>query len=134
MYVCMVCPSSVRRFIDSVQGRMQSFLLKSLRSKTTVTACSNLVHLCNISLVVSCLSEAMLLCYSARHQGNQASRCNRISDSTEDRRLVEKLVSDSTRDQQLARREKRIARKIRTTHCAYRASGDLRQTQRQVKL
>ena len=43
----------------------------------------------------------------ARHQGNQASRCNRISDSTEDRRLLEKLVSDSTRDQRLARREKK---------------------------
>ena len=39
---------------------MQSFVLKSLRSKTTVTATSNLVHLCNISLVVSRLSEAML--------------------------------------------------------------------------
>ena len=51
MYVCMyVC---IRHFIDSVQGRMQSFVLKSLRSKTTATACSNLVHLCNISLVVS---------------------------------------------------------------------------------
>ena len=47
----------------------------------------------------------------ARHQGNQASRCNRISNSTEDRRLVEKLGSNSTRDQRLARREKRIARK-----------------------
>ena len=30
------------RFIDSVQGRMQSFVLKSPRSKTTATACSNL--------------------------------------------------------------------------------------------
>ena len=60
IYVCMVCLSSARRFIDSVQGRMQSFVLKSLRSKTTVTACSNLAHLCNISLVVSRLSEAML--------------------------------------------------------------------------
>ena len=78
MYTCMVRPSSARRFIDSVQGRMQSFVLKrhpraassftdfvqgrmhsfvlkSLRSKTTATACSNLAHLCNISLVVSCL-------------------------------------------------------------------------------
>ena len=43
----------------------------------------------------------------ARHQGNQASRCNRISDSMEDRRLLEKLVGDSTRDQRLARREKK---------------------------
>ena len=50
MYVCMVRPSSAHRFIDSVQGRMQFFVLKSLRSKTTATACSNLAHLCNISL------------------------------------------------------------------------------------
>ena len=54
----MVRPSSVRRFIDSVQGRIQSFVLKSLRSKTTVTACFNLACLCNISLMVSRLSEA----------------------------------------------------------------------------
>ena len=53
MYVCMVRLSSAGRFIDSVQGHMQSFVLKSLRSKITATACSNLVHLCNISLVVS---------------------------------------------------------------------------------
>ena len=46
-------PSSARRFIDSVQGRMQSFVLKSLRSKTTAIACSNLAHLCTISLMVS---------------------------------------------------------------------------------
>ena len=59
--------------------------------------------------------------YYARHQGNQASRCNRISDSTEDQRLVEKLGSNSTWDQQLAHREKRIARKTRTTLRAYRA-------------
>ena len=54
MYVCMVQPSSTRYFIDSVQGRMQSFVLKSLRSKTTATVCSNLARLCNTSLVVSC--------------------------------------------------------------------------------
>ena len=44
--------------LDFVQGRMQSFVLKSLRSKTTATACSNLAHLCNISLVVSRLRLA----------------------------------------------------------------------------
>ena len=78
VYVYMVRPSPARRFIDFVQGRMQSFVhvlkrhpraastfidfvqcrmqsfvLKSLRSKTTATACSNLAHLCNIFLVVS---------------------------------------------------------------------------------
>ena len=59
VYVYMARPSFARRFIDSVQGHMQSFVLKSLRSKTTVTACSNyLACLCSISLVR--LSEAML--------------------------------------------------------------------------
>ena len=53
VYVYMVHRSSACRFVDSVQGRMQSFVLKSLHSKTTVTACSNLAHLCSISLVVS---------------------------------------------------------------------------------
>ena len=38
---------------------MQSFVLKSPRSKTTATACSNLAYLChgNISLVVSHFSR-----------------------------------------------------------------------------
>ena len=46
-------PRAASTFIDFIQCRMQSFVLKSLRSKTTATACSNLAHLCNISLVVS---------------------------------------------------------------------------------
>ena len=73
IYVCMVRPSSARRFIDSVQSHMQSFVLKSLRSKTIATACSNLVHLCNISLVVSRLSEAMLSIKETRLQGATGS-------------------------------------------------------------
>ena len=78
----MVCPSSAHRFIDSVQGRMQSFVLKSLRSKTTATACSNLAHLCNISLVVSILSEAMLGIKETRLQGATGSAiAQKIEDS-----------------------------------------------------
>ena len=101
-YVCMVRPSSARRLIDSVQGRMQSFVPKSLRSETTATACSNLANIFPRGITFK-----RGYAY-ARHQGNQASRCNRISDSTEDRRLIEKLVSDSTRrDQRLVRREKK---------------------------
>ena len=73
IYVCMVRPSSARRFIDSVQGRMQSFVLKSLRSKTTATTCSNLAHLCNISLVVSRLSKATLGIKETRLQGATGS-------------------------------------------------------------
>ena len=122
MYICMVHLSSVRHCIDSVQGCMQSFVLKSLRSETTATACSNLAHLCNNFFPCGVMFKRGY----ARHQGNQASRCNRISDSTEDRRLVEKLVSDSTQYQRLAHRENRIARKTRTTLRTYRASGDLR--------
>ena len=57
--ICIMICMYVRRFVDSVQGRMQFFVLKSLRSKTTATAWSNLAHLCNISLVVSRLSEAI---------------------------------------------------------------------------
>ena len=55
---------------------MQSFVLKSLRSKTTATACSNLVHLCNISPVVSPsfkLSEAVLGIKESRLQGGTGS-------------------------------------------------------------
>ena len=73
MYVCVVHPSSACRFIDSVQGRMQSFVLKSVHSKTTATTCSNLAHLCNISLVVSHLSEAMLGIKETRLQGATGS-------------------------------------------------------------
>ena len=73
IHVCMVCLSSARCFIDSVQGRMQSFVLKSLHSKTTATACSNLAHLCNISLMVSRLSEAMLGIKQTRLQGATGS-------------------------------------------------------------
>ena len=70
---------------------------------TTVTfriilhACSNLVN-CKFTLVHNYTST--LYC----NQGNRASTgewC--ISDSTEDRRLVEKSVSNSTQDQRLAR-------------------------------
>ena len=68
----MVRPSSARRFIDSVQGRMQSFVLKSLHSKTTATACSNLAYLCNISLV-SRLNEAVLGIKETRLQGATGS-------------------------------------------------------------
>ena len=81
VYICIICiyvwyvpaSSSARRFIDSVQGRMQFFVLKSLRSKTTATACSNLAHLCNISLVVLRLSEAMLGIKETRLQGATGS-------------------------------------------------------------
>ena len=67
MYVCMVRPSSARRFIDSIQCRMQSFVLKSLHSKITVTACSNLAHLCNISLVVlRLIKDQRLACREIR--------------------------------------------------------------------
>ena len=77
----MVRPSSVRHFIDSVQGCMQSFVLKSLCSNTTATACSNLVHLCNISLVVSRLSEAML---GIKETGLQGATGSAIALKSED--------------------------------------------------
>ena len=66
-------------------------------------------------------------CLSAKLQG-----FNRISNSTEDQRLVENQLVDSIQDQRLARREIRIARTTTTAPGAYRASGGLRQTQRYV--
>ena len=56
MYVYMYGTSVIRAPLHKLcTGPHAIFVLKSLRSKTTATACSNLVHLCNISLVVSCL-------------------------------------------------------------------------------
>ena len=109
MYICMVRPSSARRFIDSVlegkagrmqsfvlinviraplQDRMQSFVLKSLRSKKNcysmqcifvkdsrhtfrIYAYSNLANR-KFTLV----RYTVLQCQSARHQRNQASTGN----------------------------------------------------------
>ncbi len=60
---------------------MQSFVLKSLRSKTTATACSNLAHLRNISLV-----DQRLACREIRTRGGHSHRrrvqsCDRGQDA-----------------------------------------------------
>ena len=59
--ICMVHGTSVIRapLHRLCIGPHAIFCAESLRSKTTATACSNLAHLCNISLMVSHLSEAM---------------------------------------------------------------------------
>ena len=77
---------------------------------TTVTfriyAYSNLAN-CKFTLMqYTAMPQSAMPGIEETHQASTGKYC--ISDSTEDRRLVEKSVSNSTRDQRLACRESRI--------------------------